>query len=530
MNSLLRDPVIRVRLDTGVLEGMSLPAIYAALVEDRVTAFPALRPHQRHGWHAFLAQLAVVALQRAGRRAPPTEAEQWRDLLQSLTAEWEADQPWQLVVEDPLHPAFMQTPAPEGLEAYRKRRETPDDLDLLVTSKNHDLKQQVADWASPEDWIMALVSLQTMAGFGGAGNYGIARMNGGYSSRPCLGLAPSGGGLGAHVFFDVDRMLQHRDRLLEDFPDYYQPENGLALLWAEPWDGKTALRLKDLDPYFLEVCRRVRLVWEGGRMVARTATSTTARVAAKTANGKLGDFWTPIRREDAAALSVSVVGFRYDRLADLILRNPKLFDLPAAMKVPAGDGNSSSRWKLVARGMASGQGKTEGYHERTGVVLAGRTARALLGGDTSSTLAKIAEDLIKEIAEVQKALRFGVATVASGGKEANEITKTDRERAYPFGRRLDGIADTWFFSELQHRYRATDAAERSAVRARFARCLIATARKLLNEAIEAVPGSTIHRHRARARAFRSFEGQLRRSGSQFGDQPEILEHKEETHD
>lgn len=529
MNDVLRDPLIRVRLDTGGVEGMSLPAIYAALVEDRVAAFPALRPHQRHGWHAFLAQLAVVALHRAGRQSPPNEAESWRALLRSLTAKWEADEPWQLVVEKPTQPAFLQTAAPGGLEAYRKRKETPDDLDLLVTSKNHDLKQHIADGARPEDWVLALVNLQTMAGFAGAGNYGIARMNGGFSSRPCLGLAPSGGGLGAHVFFDVDRMLQHRDRLLEDFPDYYQPHGGSALLWTEPWDGKTALRLEDLDPYFLEVCRRVRLVWEGDRMVARTAPSTTARIAAKTANGNLGDFWTPIRREDAAALSVSFVGFRYDRLADLILQDRKLFKLPAAMKVPAGYGNSSARWKLVARGMASGQGKTEGYHERTDVVLAGPTARALIGGDTGLTLAEIAEDLIKEIAEVQKALRFGVASAASGGKEASEITKTDREQAYPFGRRLDGIADARFFSELQDRYRATDA-ERPAVRAKFARCLIATARELLNEAVEAVPGSTIHRHRARARAFRSFEGRLRRLGSQFGNQPEILEPKEETHD
>lgn len=531
MNDLLRDPLIRARLDTGTVEGMSLPAIYAALVEDRIAAFPALRPHQRHGWHAFLAQLAVVALHRAGHRTPPTEAEPWRVLLRSLTTEWEGDEPWHLVVENPTQPAFMQPPAPDGLEAYRKRKETSDDLDLLVTSKNHDLKQHIADGGRPEDWIMALVNLQTMAGFAGAGNYGIARMNGGFSSRPCLGLAPSGGGPGAHIFFDVDRMLQHRNQLLEDFEKYYESQGGLALLWTEPWDGKSALRLQDLDPYFLEVCRRVRLVSESGRVIARTAPSTTARVAAKTANGNLGDFWTPIRREDAAALSVSFVGFRYDRLADLILQDRKLFKLPAAMKTPAGDGNSSARWKLVARGMASGQGKTDGYHERTGVTLRGRTARALLGGDTGLTLAKISEDLVKEIAEVQQALRFGVEVAAVGGKEASEITKADRKRAYerakPFVRRLDGIADAWFFSELQDRYLATDV-ERPAIRLQFARNLLKTARKLLDEAVEAVPGSAIHRYRARARAFRSFEGHLRRSGSQFGDQPEILGQKEET--
>ena len=46
---------------------------------------------------------------------------------------------------------------------------------MLITSRNHDLKQE---WwprgASGEDWIFALVSLQTAEGYGGAGNQGIS--------------------------------------------------------------------------------------------------------------------------------------------------------------------------------------------------------------------------------------------------------------------------------------------------------------------------------------------------------------------
>jgi len=68
---------------------------------------------------------------------------------------------------------------------------TPDALDLLITSRNHDLKQAVARQAEAEDWILALVSLQTCEGFGGAKNYGIVRMNGGSSSRSLLALPRS---------------------------------------------------------------------------------------------------------------------------------------------------------------------------------------------------------------------------------------------------------------------------------------------------------------------------------------------------
>jgi CRISPR system Cascade subunit CasA len=45
--------------------------------------------------------------------------------------------------------------------------------------------------ATPEHWFYALLTLQTMQGFLGAGNYGISRMNGGFASRPSVGLAPS---------------------------------------------------------------------------------------------------------------------------------------------------------------------------------------------------------------------------------------------------------------------------------------------------------------------------------------------------
>ena len=38
---------------------------------------------------------------------------------------------------------------------------------MLVTSKNHDLKSAVAIQASLDDWIFALITLQTMEGWGG---------------------------------------------------------------------------------------------------------------------------------------------------------------------------------------------------------------------------------------------------------------------------------------------------------------------------------------------------------------------------
>ena len=525
MHNLLADPLIRVRLVDGTSRAMSLPEVYEAMVADGVAAFSALRPHQRHAWHAFLAQLGAIAVQRSGRPTPPRTAADWAALLRSLTPEFSEDEPWRLIVEDPARPAFMQCPASHGLEQYRVRVATPDDLDILVTAKNHDVKQAVAIRCEPDDWVFALIDLQTMAGFLGAGNYGVARMNGGFSARPCLGLAPADGRPGSHLFHDLQRMLKGRSSLLESHPEYFDAEHGLALLWLEPWDGTTSLDLRRLDPYFLEVCRRVRLRAEGGEIVAWTATSKAARVAAKDAHGHLGDFWTPIDKKDAKALSLSSVGFRYDRLAKLLFDRAS-FDLPAAMSV---DSTRSGRWRLVARGVAGGQGKTDGYHERSDIAFDGRTTVALGRRGQREVLAQFSEAQLDEIREIEKALRFGIAVAASGGKRAEELTKADRVHANRYVRRLDMAIDARFFESLERRFLAADETERAAVRAEFARGLIDAARVLLTEAIETVPCHAIRRHRARARAMTAFNGRLRAARSVFSDQREIFEVQETDH-
>ena len=47
---------------------------------------------------------------------------------------------------------------------------------------------------------------------------------------------------------------KRRSRNIDFFDD-----NGLALVWLSPWDGATSLRPEELDPYYVEICRRVRL-------------------------------------------------------------------------------------------------------------------------------------------------------------------------------------------------------------------------------------------------------------------------------
>ena len=291
----------------------------------------------------------------------------------------------------------------------------------------------------------------------------------------------------------------------------------MALLWLEPWDGTDSLRLNELDPYFVEICRRVRLGFQKGRVVGRTATSRKPRIAAAEAKGNLGDHWTPVS-VDGKALSLSSVGFRYDRLHKLIL-DGKSFDLPPAMTV---DASGDRAWRLVARGIAAGQGKTEGYHERTDIMFGPMMTRSLLGGgEERSALARLSRAQIEEIAEVTRALGLAIAIAASGGKEAALLSR-DREQAYPYLRRLDSLADGHFFGALQERFEAAEA-DRSSARRSFARLLIRSAGALLREATQTVPCTRIHRFRAQARATSAFWWRLRRPESVFSDQEDIFE-------
>ena len=287
MLNLLTEPLFRMSTTDGTRKG-TLPDVYAALVADEVEAFSALRPHQRHAWHAFLVQLGTMALHQADISEPPGDAPSWEALIRGLTAmDFPGNEPWQLVVEDITQPGFMQPPtsSPDKKREFKGLVATPDELDMLVTSKNHDLKAATAAEAGVDDWIFALVTLQTMEGFSGAGNYGISRMNGGLGNRPAFSLSPLGGP-GAHVRRDIIALLA----------DYSVAADTCNLLWMRSWDGTGPEKLlsNELAPLYIEVCRRVRLCAdEYGRLYCIRATSKAARIEGKDMKGRTNDPWTP---------------------------------------------------------------------------------------------------------------------------------------------------------------------------------------------------------------------------------------------
>ena len=522
--NLLEEPLIRIRtMDDGIVRQCSLPQVYEQMVANNVSSFPALRPHQKHAWHAFLAQLGVIAMYDTGVGQPPAKADSWKEMLRNLTKKHKDDSPWCLIVNDYSSPAFMQCPDSRNIKDYKKHKATPDDIDVLVTSKNHDIKQSILVNAQLDDWIFAIVSMQTMSGFIGQGNYGVSRMNLGTSSRVCVGSAPIDKGQGKHLVHDMVRMLACRAKIINAYSHHYKDKSDYHLLWLLPWDGskKQQLAFRNLDPYFIEICRSIRLHNSNYGITARMASSADYRIAAKEAKGNIGDFWTPVNKKESKSFSLTGGGFRYDLLCKILFGGD--YKLPLAISEKIGDDRSL---RLVVRGMARGQGKTEGYHERSDIILRKGTVDAALFGDehAGQVVGRISEAIIAEIKEVNKAMKLGIAIAASGGRELNDLKDEHRKQATPYSKRLDAYANSAFFAELLDRCEAEDKDIECAkeCRKKFVLDLVNVAEKLLDDAIESVSCGSIFRYRGQVRAKSVFWGCLRSSKGVFCDQPDIF--------
>lgn len=260
-------------------------------------------------------QVAAMILRRTGTAAPNTaDPAWWRQALFDLAGDQVSA--WCLIETELSLPAFLQPPVPERhLNALKNTAISADGLDLPVTARNHDRKLALAGTATPAQWVFALISGQTFQGYSGRGNYGIARMNGGFGNRPGVATAPA----------DRPGLRFRRDLTicLDTYEDARErcafAEEGVPLLWCLPWDGTRPLPWRACDPLAIEVARRIRLITENGRILARYGTSDQARVSgAEPFAGDVGDPWTPVA-DDGKSLTLGGDGFTYKKLADLLL-------------------------------------------------------------------------------------------------------------------------------------------------------------------------------------------------------------------
>ena len=499
---MLTERILVVETVDGTLAA-TLPEALARLCGQTLVGFDGLASHQRHAWDLFLSQTAAMALVRTGEAAAVdddgawrglADPDAWRDRLMALTPEGAGA--WSPVVDDLTQPAFMQPPIGAGsLAGYTVAGQTPDEIDVLVTSKNHDVKVARGCAAQERHWLFALCSLQTQQGYSGRGNFGIARMNGGFASRPMVMLTPSKD-LPIRFRRGVRAALAARARALAlQGGDYC--EDGRALLWLTNWDREDPLYLAELDPLFVEVCRRIRLVRSAaGQIVAWGRPSEGARLALpKDTKGNLGDAWTPVSAKEGAALTVGAGGFDY-RLVSKIIATTE-FQKPAAM-VPHPSDNGPL-W-LHSAVLVRGQGKTEGFHERW-LMIPGKAWSTL----ETPTAERVSRAMVDDAGAAKKALRIGLQSYLQGGPEKLDFKDS---RPQPWSDTLDQRIDQAFFDHLFARAAAADDPEDGVSARAWRQHLCTITRQLFAAATDRLDPPQSRRERARAVASRIFEAML----------------------
>jgi CRISPR system Cascade subunit CasA len=493
-HSLLDDPLFRVRLPDETVQGHSLPQILHRLTQDNILSFEALQAHQQQAWHSFLVQLAAMAVSREASGTMPSDVSGWRDPLVGLADG--KDAAWHLVVPDVSRPAFLQSPVPEGSldeAGYKADVPTPDQLDVLITSKSHDVKARRIRHPRPEHWIYALVTLQTMEGFLGRGNYGIVRMNGGFGNRPLVGLATDLS-WGERFRRDVDVLRSEREALADRYT-----LDGPALLWTEPWDGakESAIPLDDCDPYFLEICRRIRFREENGDLVCWRANTKGQRVdAPDSLNGDTGDPWTPIGKSGGKALTLPGEGFTYKRMQDIVLEGE--YAPPPALKFQDSD---EGHMYVVARALVRGQGKTEGLHHRI-IPVPPQATLSLQRKSRREQLAQRARDRVEQVAEVRTSVLYPSIGTLLGGGDTGAIEFDD---VGPWLDAFDRAVDARFFESL---WASVEMSDTEALE-QWQSLLWEEAQVQFEDAEDHAPASSTRYWRARSSARSIFHGAAR---------------------
>ncbi|UCF90213.1 MAG: type I-E CRISPR-associated protein Cse1/CasA [Desulfobacterales bacterium] len=496
--NLLMDEVFRVVLANKIVR-RSLPGLLQALGQDQVDALAGVQRHQADIFHIFLCYLAGSVLVESGRGDPNQPSEFWIDGLRALAGRND-DCAWELVVEDPTKPAFMQPPAPSKQifeTDYKPKAETPDSLDVLQSAKNHDLKATRARKSDIEAWVLALIGHQTASGFLGQGKFGIARMNGGFGSRVCVGWkANSRSGMRFHR--DVKVLLAHRKTLLK--APYPYVDGGLTCLWIEPWDGKTGLSLSQLDPFFIEVARRIRLV-DCGSIVALGTTSKTTRIAAQALKGNVGDPWTPIKVSSSSALTPSANGFHPGLLRNLIFQDD--YEL-SPVQIPTS--NEGSGW-FCASSLVRGQGTTDGFREASIRVPARVQPILFGGGNARDRLAELSKIGLEMAAGVQnKCLRPALYALMEGGPDSVNFGK--REISVWVGSQSRSFLTAWQPLYFDWLWTTLDAEDDVAALRPWVQNLKGLARDVLEKAFRSCPSRNGRGYRAISLANGIFFGGL----------------------
>jgi len=482
---------------SGAITTASLFGTFAALARGDVDSFPSLRPHQRDPWHAFTVQVAAMAMLNAGLKTfdeinPESD---WEALLTGLTPSFPGGEPWQLVVDDWTKPALLQPPIVTGTNTadYKTVFHTPDQLDLLVTSRNHDLKTARMLDTTLDHWLFALVALQTGEGYSGRDNWGISRMNSGAGSRLFLRIHPSE--------FASDCFRRDVQELVRLYAEHRDP-NKTGLVWEKAWDGTQTIAFRALHPLYIDTCRRIRLTGQDANIHGRMATSKCARIDSTALVGITGDPWAPIMADGSKSITASSVGFGYRQIAKLL--DPKETTKPPLAQILADD--PTEGLVLTATALVRGQGKTEGFHTRSIPISKAQRHRFSGGVTLLDAVGAAAVKRADEAGEINSILRRSLIYLNQGAPEQARLDdKSATAKTEAWTRRFNAAVDGDFFGDL---FWSEVNSEEAPHRVLWRTWLADQARDVFDEAARSAARTYTKRIRAHARSKTMLENGL----------------------
>ena len=502
--NVLTDPLFRVQQGRHHL-AVGLTEILAMAARGEPYSLTALRTHQQHPWHAFLCQLAAMAVAKASLDTMPTDSPTWLRLIKDLTPAVAWPTAWNLFDDDITKSAFLQPPAPHAglVNEYRYIFSTPDEADIIKPASNHEVKRLIATQSEPDDWIMALITLQTSTGFDAPHTYGTSRMNGGLGNRPCVALVPAFQP-SSTVRRDVHAILEAS----KTQPDLLPTDDRLiTLLWTPTWDGSkgSGIALNLLHPLFIEICRRIRLQADAeGRIKAIRGTTMERRVVDSGEKGFLTDPWSPMNVANKTTHTPGPQGTTSQQLVEF-LTTPEKWQPPMLLHPTKAElANTDHPMAVMMRNVTRGQGKTAGYHERT-YLLGPATLESLF---TDPPAAHALETVTARTKSIQTARRTLLEALQMGQYHGDSPARdyknsNSQSRAIPWLKLFEEPIWSAFFDHLELEL-AAPAEQRPEVRtAWLAQSIATTSKSVLDNAFMRIgppSRSSFHGHQ-RAQQF-----------------------------
>lgn len=417
----------------------TLIGIITELWQDNILSLDGLQTHQYQPFYCFVVQLVSMAILNSDAKDETyaywkqLDGASWKQHLLQLSNGIESA--WNLVESDQSKPAFLQSPSAKDDTIAITGKDyiyAPDQLDYLVTSKNHDVKMARVWKGSLESWCYALISTQTMSGYSGAGSTQIMRMNGGISSRCFFGVSTSlniGQSFIEDVYTLCTKYTQNEDNMYGLFTT---PKH--TLLWLPVWNGSVSLPIQEVHPFCIEICKRIRLSWHNNDIVAYTKTVKELRVDARDFCGNVADPWLPcqIDLKKKTIKSVSLQKLDYRDIQKLFTNE---YIHPIAMTK-----ESRTNQYLTGSVLVRGQGTTDGYHQKHILI----PPTVILTARNKPVIGQVSKDLIDQIDKGRKVLTQGLKILFDGSFDHKDSPTYEKMRDY-FSGVLHREIDTYFF-------------------------------------------------------------------------------------